>query len=48
MEAYCMKCNGKKEMKNPAPVTMKNSKTSTEDTCADCGTKTFRIGALPK
>jgi len=48
MEAYCMKCKAKKEMKNPTPVTMKNGKPATEGTCPDCGTKMFKIGAPAK
>ena len=48
MEAYCMKCKAKKEMKNPTVVTMKNGKPATEGTCSECGTKMFKIGAQPK
>lgn len=44
MEAYCMKCEAKKEMKNATWVTMKNGKLATEGTCDDCGTKMFKIG----
>lgn len=48
MEAYCMKCKAKKEMKNPTVVTMKNGKPATEGTCTECGTKMFKIGAQAK
>jgi RNase P subunit RPR2 len=48
MEAYCMKCKAKKEMKDPVAVTMKNGKPATQGTCADCGTKLFKIGAQAK
>lgn len=45
VEAYCVKCKAKKEMKNPEQVTMKNNKPATTGTCPDCGTKMFRIGS---
>jgi hypothetical protein len=45
MEAYCVKCKTKREMKNPAQVTMKNKKTATQGTCPVCSTKMFKIGA---
>ena len=44
MEAYCMKCKTKKEMKNPKAIMMKNAKPATQGTCPTCGTKMFRIG----
>ncbi len=44
MEAYCVKCKGKKEMSNPKAVTMKNGKKATSGSCPDCGTKMFKIG----
>ncbi len=44
MEAYCVKCKAKQEMKDPNPVTMKNGKPATQGTCPVCGTKMFRIG----
>ena len=45
MEAYCLKCRVKREIKNPAPITMKNGKPATSGICPECGTKIFRIGA---
>ncbi|MHB0913356.1 MAG: DUF5679 domain-containing protein [Armatimonadota bacterium] len=45
MEAYCVKCKAKKEMKNPTQVTMKNNKPATKGTCPTCGTTMFKIGA---
>jgi Domain of unknown function (DUF5679) len=45
MEAYCVKCKEKREVKNPAAVTMKNGRPATSGTCPVCGTKIFRIGA---
>ena len=44
MEAYCLKCRTKREMANPAPVTMKNGKTATRGKCPVCGTQMYRIG----
>lgn len=45
MEAYCVKCKGKKEMKNAQQVTMKNKKPATTGTCPTCGTKMYKIGS---
>ena len=44
VEAYCVKCRAKTEMKNPEKITMKNGKPATKGTCPNCGTKMFRIG----
>ena len=44
MQAYCMKCKAKREMKDARNITMKNGKTATQDVCPTCGTKMFRIG----
>ena len=44
MEAYCLKCREKREMKNPTAITMKNGKPATEGTCPVCSTKMFKIG----
>ena len=44
MEAYCLKCREKREMKDPTPITMKNGKPATQGTCPNCGTKMFKIG----
>ncbi len=44
MEAYCMKCKEKREMKDPKPTTMKNGKPATTGECPVCGTKLFKIG----
>ena len=45
MEAYCVKCRAKREMKDPKAITMKNGKPATQGTCPVCGTKMFRIGS---
>jgi len=44
MEAYCVKCKAKKEVKNAKSITMKNGKPATQGVCPTCGTKIFRIG----
>jgi hypothetical protein len=45
VEAYCVKCKAKREMKDPKKVTMKNGKPAMQGVCPVCGTKIFRIGA---
>jgi len=44
MEAYCVKCRAKKEIKDPKPITMKNGTPASQGTCPTCGTQMFRIG----
>ena len=44
MQAYCMKCRKKVEIKNPTQIKMKNKKPATKGVCPKCGTKVFRIG----
>jgi hypothetical protein len=44
MEAYCVKCKAKREMKEAKQVTMKNGKQATQGSCSVCGTKMFKIG----
>jgi len=44
MEAYCMKCRAKREMKDAKAIKMKNGKPATQGVCPKCGTKMFRIG----
>ena len=39
MEAYCMKCKAKKEMKDPKETTTKNGRPMVKGVCPDCGTK---------
>jgi hypothetical protein len=38
MQAYCVKCRAKREMKDPKSITMKNGKPATHD----CLAKTVR------
>jgi len=44
MQAYCMKCRKKREMKDARSVIMKNRKPAVRGICPVCGTKMFRIG----
>ena len=44
VEAYCVKCKAKREMKNDKKVKMKNGKPATKGECRKCGTAMFRIG----
>ena len=44
MQAYCVKCRSKREMKDAKRITMKNGKPATQGVCPVCGTKMFRIG----
>lgn len=44
VEAYCVKCKAKREIKDPREITMKNGKPATTGVCPNCGTKIFRIG----
>ena len=44
MQAYCVKCRAKREMRDAKSITMKNGKPATQGTCPVCGTKMFRIG----
>ena len=44
VQAYCVKCKSKKDMRAAKSITMKNGKPATQGTCPTCGTKMFRIG----
>ena len=44
MQAYCVKCRAKREMKDPKAITMKNGRLASQGVCPTCGTKMFRIG----
>ena len=44
MQAYCVKCRKKVEIKNPKAMTMKNKRPATQGVCPSCATKVFRIG----
>lgn len=44
VQAYCVKCKAKREIKDAKKITMKNGKPATQGVCPVCGTKIFRIG----
>ena len=43
MDAYCVKCKSKKEIKGPEKVKMKNGRSAMRGKCPDCGTGLYRI-----
>jgi hypothetical protein len=45
MEAYCLKCRTKREMKDATSVTMKNGKPAVQGKCPVCNTTMYKIGA---
>ena len=46
MQAYCVKCKEKRDMKNVKVVLMKNKRPAVQGECVECGTKMFKIGAV--
>jgi Zn finger protein HypA/HybF involved in hydrogenase expression len=44
VQAYCVKCRAKREMKDAKKIKMKNGKPAMKGSCPKCGTKMFRIG----
>ncbi|MEM3361468.1 MAG: DUF5679 domain-containing protein [Candidatus Bathyarchaeia archaeon] len=44
MEGYCVKCKAKREIKDPAQVTLKNGKPAVQGVCSVCGTKMVVVG----
>ncbi len=40
---YCVKCKGKKEMKDEQKVTMKNGRSAMKGKCSSCGTGMYKI-----
>jgi len=45
MEAYCFKCRGKHELKDPRPIFFANGSPATQGTCSNCGSeKVFKMG----
>lgn len=43
MEAYCVKCKAKREMKNAKEVMMKNKRRAMKGVCPECGTGMYKI-----
>lgn len=48
MEGYCMKCKGKREMKDAAETVAKNGRPMFKGKCPDCGTTICKIGSPSK
>ena len=44
VQAYCMKCRGKQDVKGAKTIIMKNGRPAVQGECVVCGTKVFRIG----
>ena len=44
MEAYCVKCRTKREIRDPQPVFTSNGTPATRGVCPECATKMFRMG----
>jgi hypothetical protein len=41
MQAYCVKCKQKRDIKNPEQVVLKNGRHAVRGTCAVCGTRLY-------
>ena len=44
-QAYCFKCRKRVDIVDAQSVTLKNGRPATKGTCAEDGTKVFRIGS---
>ncbi|MEM4312037.1 MAG: DUF5679 domain-containing protein [Nitrososphaerales archaeon] len=44
VEAFCVKCKAKREIKNPQTVTLKNKRQALKGTCPVCGKTIYRMG----
>lgn len=44
VEAYCVKCRKKTEIKDPVETKLKNGRPAVKGKCPKCGTNVFRIG----
>jgi hypothetical protein len=45
MQAYCVKCRAKRDIRDIQAVTMANGKPASKGICTVCGTAVFKIGA---
>ncbi len=45
MTAYCVRCKATHQIRGAKAITMKNGRPATKGTCAECGTRVFKIGA---
>ena len=46
VEAYCVKCRAKREVKDPKETKLKNGRPAVKGTCPKWGTNVFRIGKM--
>ena len=46
MDAYCLKCKTKRDIRQPVQKILANGKPSTQGFCSICGTKMSRLGAM--
>ncbi|MCP8309994.1 MAG: DUF5679 domain-containing protein [Candidatus Methylarchaceae archaeon HK02M1] len=46
VQAFCVKCKTKREIKNPKQVMLKNNRPAVKGTCPVCGTTVYRIGKM--
>ena len=46
VQAYCVKCRAKRDVKDPKETTLKNGRPAVKGTCPKCGTNVFRIGKM--
>lgn len=46
MQAYCVKCKEKRDLKDAKATVMKNGRPAIQGVCTVCGTKAFRIGSM--
>ena len=46
MDAYCLSCRARRELKNTERVTLKNGRPATRGECSECGKRVFRIGVV--
>jgi endogenous inhibitor of DNA gyrase (YacG/DUF329 family) len=48
LQAYCVKCKKKVDIKDAQEVKLKNGKPAVKGKCPVCGTSVFRIGSAKK
>jgi hypothetical protein len=44
LQGYCVKCKGKKDIKDAKQIETKNGRPAVQGLCPDCGTKITVIG----
>ncbi len=45
MKMYCIKCNSRREVKNPEKITLKSGKPAVRGICSVCGSRILRMGS---